>query len=426
MKLSCNKKQCDDGITKKHNGVSSKMMQSKMVKTNGKHRIGYNNSNIDNINSIIIEADYAKNKSLLLCFKYVVYMRYFEPLAIKKPSLMIMLNYILDNLSIDEYNSVYNIVQPIITEVVPDINIKKTYYVVTRQMTAKTATTELIKYFIFKNYSVEDTFIPTYSYVFNVEDPTNDGMDLSFSPNMDLNEYKYVTKIGTPGTFGATIMVTLPQDISYNKLYIYNNNDPIGSFKYRYGGFTLNYLNILLESVSDKQPTVRCSKIPYSTISPVTPRIYTTDIVSENKTVPLEQTSILTGITFNGIHLFIYELNNKEGALFYTSQLYGLNIGVYYLYVPRVYQLAFLNVNQETNFKYSGLESRRASDIVDGTEADGIYNFYYGTIKIEILGSFRPISMYTKKYGYLDGKSRIIYDDTININRVNKPELINL
>jgi len=420
MKLSCNKKQCDEGITKKHNGISTKMMQSKMVQTTGKHRVSYNNSNTDNINSIILAADYAKNKSLLLCFKYIVYMRYFEPLAIKYPTLMIMLNYILDNLSLDEYNSIYGIVEPIVTEVVPDINIKKTYYVVTRQMT------ETVKYFIYKNYSSEDTFVPTYSYVFNMEDPSNDGTELSFSPNMDLKEYKYVTRVGTPGTYGAIVMVTLPQDISYNKLFIYNNNDPTESFKYRYGGYTLNYLNILLESVAEKQNTVKCSRIAYSTISPVKPRIYTTDIVSEIKMVPMEQSSILTGITFNGVHLFIYEINDKSPALFYTNQLYGLNIGIYYLFVPRVFQVAFLNKNQETNFKYSGDETKKNIDIVLETEADGRYDFYHGTVIIEIVGSFQPISMYTKKYGYLDGKSRMVYDDTISIKRVTKPELINL
>jgi hypothetical protein len=329
-----------------------------------------------------------------------------------------MLNYILDNLTLDEYNSIYGIVEPIITEVVPEIIIKKTYYVVTRQMT------ETVKYFIYKNYSREDTFIPTYSYVFNVEHPSNDGTNLSFSPNMDLKEYKYITKVGTPGTYGATVMVTLPQDISYNKLYLYNNADPTDSFKYRYGGYTLNYLNILLESVADKNPTVACSKIPYSAIASVKPKIYTTDIVSEIKTVSLEQTSILTGITFNGVHLFIYELNNKEPALFYTNQLYGLNIGIYYLFVPKVYQIAFLNKNQETNFKYSGIETRKNTEIVLGTEADGTYDFYYGTVIIEIVGSFQPISMYTKKYGYLDGKSRMVYDDTSIIKRVDKPELI--
>ena len=418
MKLSCNKTQCDNGITKKHNGISTKMMQSKMVQTTGKHRVSYNNSNTDNINSIILAADYARNKSMLLCFKYDVYMRYFEPLAIKYPSLMIMLNYILDNLSLDEYNSIYGIVETIITEVVPDIIIKKTYYVVTRQMT------ETLKYFIYKNYSSEDTFVPTYSYVFNMEHPSNDGMELSFSPNMDLKEYKYITRVGTPGTYGAIVMITLPQDISYNKLFIYNNSDPTESFKYRYGGFTLNYLNILLESVADKQPTVACSKIPYSAIVPVKPKIYTTDIVSEIKTVSLQQTSILTGITFNGVHLFIYELNDKSSALFYINQLYGLNIGIYYLFVPKVFQIAFLNKNQETNFKYSGSETRKNTDIVLGTEADGTYDFYYGTVIIEIVGSFQPISMYTRKYGYLDGKSRIVYDDTSIITRVTKPELI--
>jgi len=420
MKLSCNKKQCDEGITKKHNGISTKMMQSKMVQTTGKRRVSYNNSNTDNINSIILAADYARNKSMLLCFKYVVYMRYFEPLAVKYPTLMIMLNYILDNLSLTEYNSIYGIFEPIITEVVPDIIIKKTYYVVTRQMT------ETVKYFIFKNYSRDDTFVPTYSYVFNVAHPSNDGMELSFSPNMDGIEYKYITKVGTPGTYGATVMVTLPQDISYNKLFIYNNNDAVDSFKYRYGGFSLNYLNILLESVADKQPTVKCSKIPYSKISPVKPRIYITDFLSEIKTVPLEQSSILTGITFNGVHLFMYQINDKSPSLFYTNQWYGLNIGIYYLFVPKVFQVAFLNKNQETNFKYRGVETKKDTDIVLGTEADGTYDFYYGTVIIEIVGSFQPISLYTKKYGYLDGKSRMVYDDTIIIKRVTTPELINM
>ena len=420
MILACNKKQCDNGITKKHNGISTKMLQAKMVHTTGKKRISYNNSNIDNINSIILAADYAKNKSLLLCFKYVAYMRYFEPLAVKYPTLMIMLNYILDNLSVDEYNSIYGIVQPIITEVVPDIIIKKIYYVVTRQMT------ETVKYFIFKNYSKEDTFIPTYSYVFNIEHQSNDGMSLSFSPKMDLLEYKYVTRVGAPGTYGATVMVTLPQDISYNKLFIYNSVDPTDTYKYRYGGYTLNYLNILLESVADKKPTIKCSKIPYSVIAPVKPRIYTTNIVDEIKTVPLQQSSILTGITFNGVHLYIYEINDRSAALFYTDQLYGLNIGTYYLYVPQIYQVAFLNKNQETNFKYSGLESRKYSEYVLGTEADAYYDFYYGTVKIEITGSFQPISLYTRKYGYLDGKSRMVYNDSITITRAEIPYLINL
>jgi len=286
--------------------------------------------------------------------------------------------------------------------------------------------TETVKYFIFKNYSKEDTFIPTYSYVFNVEHSSNDSMSLSFSPKMDLNEYKYVTRAGTPGTYGATVMVTLPQDISYNKLFIYNSVDPTDTYKYRYGGYTLNYLNILLESVADKKVTVKCSKVPYSLIAHVKPRIYTTNIVDEIKTVPLQQSSILTGITFNGVHLYIYEINDRSPALFYTDQLYGLNIGIYYLYVPPIYQVAFLNKNQETNFKYSGLESRKYSEYVLGTEADAYYDFYYGTVKIEITGSFQPISLYTRKYGYLDGKSRMVYNDSITISRNEIPYLINL
>ena len=63
MKLTCNSKQCNIGITKKHNGVSTKMLQAQIVKTSGTHRVSYNNSNSDNINAIILSGDYAKNKT---------------------------------------------------------------------------------------------------------------------------------------------------------------------------------------------------------------------------------------------------------------------------------------------------------------------------------------------------------------------------
>jgi hypothetical protein len=68
MNLFCNKK-CNE-VTKKHNGVSTKMLQAQMVKSSSNRRITYNNSHTDNINSIILSGNFEKNKDLLLCYKY--------------------------------------------------------------------------------------------------------------------------------------------------------------------------------------------------------------------------------------------------------------------------------------------------------------------------------------------------------------------
>ena len=101
-----------------------------------------------------------------------------------------------------------------------------------------------------------------------------------------------------------------------------------------------------------------------------------------------------------------------------------------------MYQLAFLNIDQSSNFVYSGEDKKKIQDYVIGTESEnGLYNFYYGTIKIEIKGSFSPISIYTLQYGYLSGYKRIVYYGTetpnyaeyikIVENFSQKPKLIN-
>jgi hypothetical protein len=99
-------------------------------------------------------------------------------------------------------------------------------------------------------------------------------------------------------------------------------------------------------------------------------------------------------------------------SLFYSTDFYGLsNGGVYYIHVPKSYQLAFLNKDQSNNFVYSGDANKKTTEEIIGTENDGTYDFYYGTVKIEIKGSFQDISLYTLRYGYLGGYKRFVYTD---------------
>lgn len=82
-----------------------------------------------------------------------------------------------------------------------------------------------------------------------------------------------------------------------------------------------------------------------------------------------------------------------------------------------MYELAFLNKNQETNFSVTRVEGKeftsneRIIDQLGDTEINGTYNFYYGYVKITVNGSFNPISMYTFRYGYIGGFKRLIYDE---------------
>lgn len=424
MKLFCNK-QCND-VTKKQDGVSSKMLQAQILKTSGTHRISYSNSTSDNINAIIISGDYAKNKTLLLCYKYNTYFKLLEPLSIKHPELIIMLNNIINHLTLNEYNSVYGIIIPTPIIEPPEI-IMKIYFVVTRAMT------DTSRYFVFKNYSSEDTFIPTYSYKFNVEHSSNTGTELSFSIDKSDNEYKYIKRHGIPGDEnGAYILLTLPQSISYNKLYIYNKNANLidlsynlNTYTYQLWGFTLTYINIQLDSVADKQRSIMCKNIQPSQIMSVIPIRNTINIITSNIIRYLAQSSILSAISYDGIHLFIYDIYDRTPVLYYTNYLFALNISTYYLFVPPIYKLAFLNANQTDNFMYSG-NNATIRNIVGTGDTDGSYNFYSGTIQITINGSFQPISMYTLDYGYLDGKNKIIFSDVGPTTWINPLKLINM
>jgi hypothetical protein len=433
MKLSCGTKQCNIGITKKHDGVSTKMLQAQMVKTKGANRVIYSNSKSDHINSIILSGDYAQNKKLLLCYKYNVYFRLLQPLSVNKPELIVMLNNIISTLTYEEKNSIYGII-PIVPVIVPppvnidDIPITKTYYVITRSMT------ETAKYFVFKNYSGDDAFVPTNSYEFNLEHPSNIGTQLSFAIDKNDNEYKYLTRSDiSAGEVGAKLVLTLPQDISYNKLFLYNKNEyrvykgvneidasyteyDIGNlrlYRYDFWACMLSYIGIQLDSVSNKRLNT-CKNMPPPQVVPMVPRNYD-DNINKNTTLKyLTQSSILTGINYDGLHLYIQDIYDRTPVLYYTNFTFGLNIGTYYLFVPPIYTLAFLNKNQTDNFSYVGrnINTKVVDNVIGtGADTDGTYDFYSGTIIITITGSFQPISIYTRQFGYLDAKHIMVFSE---------------
>ncbi len=404
----CNKQACTNVITKQQGNVSKKMLQAGMIKYNGKRGISYNNSNTHAINSTILSENHEANKSLLLNLYYSGYIRYFQPLSTKY-NLSIMLNNVIASLTDEEYISVFCI-KPHIPKVVyfPPIIVSSTYYVTTRNIISA-------KYFIFKNYSGDSPLVPSYSYIFNLEDPSNLDTQLSFSFDQVGNSYNYLTLNGRPGTPGSFIMVTIPQDITIDTIYAFNILEPDIYKKYNLWGYTYKGFHIQLTTVAPKGlTTCNINKHIVSSIPSLTPSSYEADINKTYTLVCLTASSILSVYEFHGPTITIKDVNKKTSTIFISNNKYGLNKGTYYMYIPRIYAIALLNNGQESNITYMGTSDsvKYTTDAVIGTDADGIYDFYYGTISINVTGSFQPISLYTHSFGYLHAKNIIIYADT--------------
>lgn len=114
-----------------------------------------------------------------------------------------------------------------------------------------------------------------------------------------------------------------------------------------------------------------------------------------------EEISIIEGVyTFSGI----------KGD--YTGPTkYLLPSGEYIISGVTVdYPIAILNAGKTNLISYSG-ESFAGSSILAGTTADGMYNFYYGNIYVNVSGNYDKVSLHTIADGYMGGENLFHYAD---------------
>lgn len=114
-----------------------------------------------------------------------------------------------------------------------------------------------------------------------------------------------------------------------------------------------------------------------------------------------EEISIIEGVyTFSGI----------KGD--YTGPTkYLLPSGEYIISgVPSGFSVAILNVGKTNLISYSG-ENFAGSSILAGTTADGMYNFYYGNVYINVSGNYDTVSLHTISGGYMGGENMFHYSD---------------
>lgn len=366
------KPNCNPVYNLQQNGVSRKMLISQMIR-NGKS-INYANSETASMYKIILSLDYDANKKLLLLLKYILYMKYVNQVIscgkYNSQQIYEMIDFILANLTPEEYKIVYNIIDTTTNPDAPIIRpITKIFYVVVDINQA---------IFIIKNYTGE-FMIPNNAYEFNLEHPSNLNTKFCLSQEKTAIPVGGFVYNGTPGTPGANVIFTVPDFITYD-LYIFN---PLS-----FAPFSWGYVQPFL-------PVLQATK-KYSSFSfvPLSLQQFSSLSIYYNQTLKFcIQNTIIPFITSSNYNYLLY-------------------YGTYYLQVPKLYTLALLNKGQEIGISYVGKIITSTTSEVLGTTNDGTYNFYYDTIVISVYEPFTPISFYSLFYGYLSGQDSIMFNSS--------------
>lgn len=368
---------------------SSKMLMSKMIQI--KSAITNNNSRVVTYYKIILSLDYSANKQLLLALRYKLYMQYANNTAScgvpnpKQDQILYMVEYIISNLTLDEKDLIYNIIQPvIIPEPIIDVTtITNTFHVVTK--------TENNTFFIIKNY-INETFSTSKNYLFNLEDPSNLDTSFCLSINQDGIPVDGITYFLKPGTPGARMQIKISSNPPFYGLFIFNKN-VAKKYQYFWG-----YNN------------------PFIPVSFSTP-IYTISFII----LPTESQCTLSVYEFNGPKYYIMPNNKSQYMNGSNNNAYSFYYGTYYLSVPKLYAVALLNNDISNNIYYSGDITKSFKAYISNTTSDGLYTFYYGIIKISVWGEFPPLSLYSYLYGYLNAYNTILFNN--NAESIAQPEI---
>ena len=113
---------------------------------------------------------------------------------------------------------------------------------------------------------------------------------------------------------------------------------------------------------------------------------------------------------YNGTKMIF---NNKD---YYENTNYVVTNGDYkILNVPEEYPIAVLNKGKSDKITYTGLPTKRHFSKTVGTDADGVYDFFYGDVTIKVTDNFEKISLYYYKKpgstGYLGMEKILVHQD---------------
>lgn len=364
------------------NQMSSKMLQSQMIRTNTKTT--YNNSRITTIYSNILTLDYETNRNMVIQYKYACYMRYYTNLLqgnipqSTRTTLSQLLNSIIANLTEEEYNHAFQI-EPPAPPPLPKMLTESgyTFYVVTRITSTRT-------YFIFKNLPQNLLLQNNFYYTFDLSDPSNLNTKLSFSEEDNTGTpYRGVHYVSTPGTLGSKMIINVYNDIMTLKLYTFNDVRMFVNLKYIWG----YSMKGLLTNLSQVKPATTTNLYLYT-----------------------RQNSVLSIYDASGPK---YAINDFiEPILFsqFNQYHYKFTYGTYYIEIQEAFAATLLNKGYEDCVSFIGDNDKKSIgnvygvNYVEGPPKEGQYNFYYGRVKITVYKPFPfAMSIYSKEYGFMGG-----------------------
>ena len=397
----CDKKKNECNVIPiKHSNMSSKMLRAKMIQN--RKSFYYNNSNENTIREIINNNDYANCRKLLFNVGISIYKRHLDDLlnscfVIERQLLMETFNIMILSLTIEEQK-----ILGIYEKTENDLNIEELLYIDVllnnpeRIYYCCTIVVGDFKKLIIKNYKNE-LFIPGKTYIFNLEDSSNDGILLSLSDRLyTFKDSNFIFRIGTAGT-AESYLVYIPS--RYNEtfnVYFFNKNDNTTN---SYISFTQYYQKISLNL------TNRSLNRKLNNVS-----------VILNSSSKLHRTQ-----DYSFLHYMFTELEtyNNSAANFdwnYKNKIdYKLNYGTYHINTSKY--ITILNKNIEHLIDISGSTSTSVTltNLTKDSSIDGDYNFFTGDLYIKVIDNFDKCSLYIKDEGYCNLYDSLVFDDTIII-----------
>ena len=115
-------------------------------------------------------------------------------------------------------------------------------------------------------------------------------------------------------------------------------------------------------------------------------------------------------VEYNGTKMVF---NDKD---YYENTNYVVTNGQYkILNVPEQYPIAVLNYGKSENITYTGDINKKHFSKTVGTDADHVYDFFYGDVTINVKGNFESVSLYYYKKpgftGYLGMEKILVHQD---------------
>lgn len=405
------------------NGVSRKMLQSKMIQL--RRKISYNDSQSLHIAYKILQQNYATNKNLLLILGLTVYERHFNRLitsatytAEERSNLIEMYDEIIINLTEREQRQL-GLIEALSEEAVirsqdeidsallanPDF----IFY-------CKMSQVGFVSNFVITNMKDRYVMTPGKKYIFDLQDESNFGYQFSLSEKrLQFVDVEGISFIGTPGSEGAFVVYQPPEDPDLMPSYvihIYNKLnttlDAFTVFGYIYSTFVvkLNYENPgdVGNFFFSVPPTIECL-VDYS------------EIRASERNGPK---FVLEGIdyVFTGNILLDRYTVNKQ---------YGMHFGTYRIYTSdSTNPFTIINKGKENLIQIFGDEDKKSEYNVSGLDdmetysddsvLDGSYTFFYGDLYIDVIGDFGTCALYSHKYGYNMMEKLLIFSDTCTGN----------